>query len=309
MERINPSSVFLSKKLEYPLIINAITGGTDEAGRINRSLAVLARKHGLAMAVGSQTLAVHDPGLQSTFTVVREENPHGVVLANVSALSPVQEALQAVEMVQADGLQLHFNAAQELAMPEGDRDFTGVIDNVARLVEQCPVPVIAKEVGFGFSREAAGRLYKAGVRYFDIGGKGGTNFVAIEDRRQGLFRHEFDNWGIPTVVSLGELLTLPSDVHLTAAGGIRTALEGVKALAMGANLIGMAGSLLKVLIHDGESAVDEYLTGFLYRLKAGMLLTGADSLAQLQQKPVIVLGRTADWLTARGIDIHRWARR
>lgn len=309
MANIDLSSDFLSKKLAYPLIINAITGGTDEARRINRSLAMLTRKYGLAMAVGSQTLAIHDPALRHTFSVVREENPHGVILANVSALSPVDEALQAVDMVQADGLQLHFNVAQELAMPEGDRDFAGVIDNIARLVEQSPVPVIAKEVGFGFSREAAEKLCEAGVRNFDIGGKGGTNFVAIEDQRQGLFAHEFDDWGIPTAVSLAELLTLEYPVHLTATGGIRTALDGVKALAMGAQLIGMAGSLLKILVNDGETALEKYLNGYLYRLKAGMLLTGAVSLEKLQQKPVIILGETASWLTARGIDINRWARR
>lgn len=306
---IDFSCIFLSKKLAYPIIINAITGGTDEAGRINRSLAALTRKYGLAMAVGSQTLAIHDPALRHTFSVVREENPDGIILANVSALSPVNEALRAVEMVQADGLQLHFNAAQELAMPEGDRDFTGMIDNVARLVEQSPVPVIAKEVGFGFSREAAGKLWEAGVQYFDIGGKGGTNFVAIEDQRQGLFAHEFDDWGIPTAVSLTELLTLEHPVQLIATGGIRTALDGVKALAVGAHLVGMAGSLLKILVNQGETALEEYLNGYLYRLKAGLLLTGAKNVEKLQQKPVIILGKTADWLTARGIDVSLWARR
>jgi len=261
------------------------------------------------MAVGSQTLAIHEPSLRPTFSVVREENPDGVILANVSALSPIDEALQAVEMVKADGLQLHFNVAQELAMPEGDRDFRGVLDNVARLVKESPVPVIAKEVGFGFSREAAEKLLTAGIQHFDIGGKGGTNFVAIEDQRQGLFAHEFDDWGIPTAVSLAELLTLEKHVHLTATGGIRTALDGVKALAMGAHLIGMAGPLLKLLINEGESALENYLQGFLYRLKAGVLLAGANSIEKLQQKPVIISGKTAHWLSARGIDINRWARR
>ncbi|HOQ09885.1 MAG TPA: type 2 isopentenyl-diphosphate Delta-isomerase [Syntrophomonadaceae bacterium] len=306
---IDLSCEFLSKNLTHPLIINAITGGTDEARRINRSLAALTRKYGLAMAVGSQTLAIHEPSLRPTFSVVREENPDGVILANVSALSPIDEALQAVEMVKADGLQLHFNVAQELAMPEGDRDFRGVLDNVARLVKESPVPVIAKEVGFGFSREAAEKLLTAGIQHFDIGGKGGTNFVAIEDQRQGLFAHEFDDWGIPTAVSLAELLTLEKHVHLTATGGIRTALDGVKALAMGAHLIGMAGPLLKLLINEGESALENYLQGFLYRLKAGVLLAGANSIEKLQQKPVIISGKTAHWLSARGIDINRWARR
>lgn len=147
IDHIDASAVFLSKTLNYPLIINAITGGTENARRINRSLAKLARQYGLAMAVGSQTMAIHEPILRDTFAVVRKENPDGLILANVSALSGVEQALEAVEMVEADGLQLHFNIPQELAMPEGDRDFAGMLENVARLVENSPVPIIAKEVG------------------------------------------------------------------------------------------------------------------------------------------------------------------
>lgn len=309
IEDIDLSADFLSKKLAYPLIINAITGGTEEALRINRSLAVLTRQYGLAMAVGSQTLAIHEPVLRDTFSVVREENPDGLILANVSAAASLEQALEAVEMIKADGLQLHFNVPQELAMPEGDRNFAGVLENIARLVEKSPVPIIAKEVGFGFSKEAALRLFEAGVRYFDIGGSGGTNFVAIEDRRQGWFAHEFDEWGIPTAVSLGELLTLEYPVKLTATGGLRTALDGIKALAMGASLIGMAGPMLKLMVNDGEAALQEYLQGYLYRLKAGLLMTGARNVEELQQKPVIILGKTAQWLTVRGIDVKRWAER
>lgn len=308
IDDIDLSLCFLSKTLLYPLIINAITGGTTEARQINRSLAVLAREHGLAMAVGSQTLAIHETELRNTFTVVREENPQGIILANVSAASSLEQALEAVGMIAADGLQLHFNIPQELAMPEGDRDFSGMIENVAYLVEKCPVPIIAKEVGFGFSREAALSLYQAGVRCFDIGGKGGTNFVAIEDRRQGLFAHEFDAWGIPTAMSLGEVLALEKSIKLIATGGMRTALDGVKALAMGANLIGMAGPLLKIMVTEGETALKQYLQGYLYRLKAGLLMTGSRNIEELQQKPMIILGKTAQWLTARGIDVNNWAR-
>lgn len=308
IDDIDLSSYFLCKTLLYPLLINAITGGTSEAQQINRSLAVLAREHGLAMAVGSQTLALHETDLRNSFTIVRQENPQGIILANVSAASSLEQALQAVDMIGADGLQLHFNIPQELAMPEGDRDFSGVIENVSRLVEKSPVPIIAKEVGFGFSQEAVLRLYEAGIRCFDIGGKGGTNFVAIEDQRQGLFAREFDEWGIPTAMSLGEVLALELPVKLIATGGIRTALDGVKALAMGAALIGMAGPLLRILVREGEIALNNYLQGYLYRLKAGLLMTGSRNLEELQQKPMIIIGRTAQWLTARGIDVNYWAK-
>jgi isopentenyl-diphosphate delta-isomerase len=309
IDDIDLSSYFLSKTLLYPLVINAITGGTSEAHRINRSLGALAREHGLAMAVGSQTLAIHERELRNTFNIVRKENPQGIILANVSAAASLEQALEAVDMIEADGLQLHFNIPQELAMPEGDRDFSGVIEKVAYLVKKCPVPIIAKEVGFGFSREAALRLYEAGVRCFDIGGMGGTNFVAIEDQRQGLFAHEYDAWGIPTAMSLGEVLALEKSVKVIATGGMRTALDGVKALAMGADLLGMAGPLLKIMVTEGDTALQQYLQGYLYRLKAGLLMTGSHNIEELQQKPTVILGKTAQWLTARGIDVHRWAKK
>ena len=188
IDHIDASAVFLSKTLNYPLIINAITGGTENARRINRSLAKLARQYGLAMAVGSQTMAIHEPILRDTFSVVRKENPDGLILANVSALSGVEQALEAVEMVEADGLQLHFNIPQELAMPEGDRDFAGMLENVARLVENSPVPIIAKEVGFGFSQEAARRLCGVGINYFDVVGKAAPILWPLKTGgRDGLF--------------------------------------------------------------------------------------------------------------------------
>lgn len=308
LEDVDLSTHLASKPLNYPLVINALTGGTDQSRGINRSLASLAGRYGLAMAVGSQTAAIHDPGLRPTFTVVREENPDGVILANVSAALPVQHALEAVDMIQADALQIHFNVPQELAMREGDRDFSEVLANVVRLVERCPVPVIAKEVGFGFSRETAQTLYQAGVRCFDIGGKGGTNFTAIEDERNGLFGHEFDDWGIPTAVSLAELHAWGPDLLLTASGGLRSALDGIKAIAMGAKLIGMAGPVLRILMEQGAPGLENYLQSYLYRLQAGFLMTGSRTLQELQKKPVVIMGNTGEWLKIRGIDPQLWAR-
>ena len=307
-EDINLQVDFLGKKLEYPIIINALTGGTSQAQRINRVLAQISAAYGIAMAVGSQTVAFEDPGLRDTFTIVREENPDGVILANVSALSTVEDALNAIDMIRADGLQLHFNIPQELAMTEGDRQFKTMLTNVKEIIEESPVPVIAKEVGFGLAREAVLPLFNAGIRIFDVGGKGGTNFLAIEDQRNGKFGHEIDEWGIPTAVSLAEIHNLDLPIKIIASGGVRTALDGAKSLAMGAELIGMAGQLLRILLHDGAVELDRFMEDFLYRLKAVFLMTGAANPATIQSKPVIILGETAEWLKARGIDPLRWAR-
>lgn len=309
LDDIDLSLDFLGKRLQCPVIINAVTGGTSEAQRINRIFAYLADKYGLAMAVGSQTIALDEPDLRDSFTVVREACPEGVVLANVSALSSVDAALEAVRMIEADGLQLHLNVPQELAMAEGDRCFKGMLDKVRRIVDACPVPVIAKEVGFGLSREATQSLYEAGVTIFDTGGQGGTNFLAIENQRQGLFNAYLEEWGIPTAVSLAEIEALHLPVEVVASGGIRSALDVAKAIALGGKLVGISGWFLKLLLEQGLEILDQSINSFLYQMAAVYLMTGSKNAQELQKKPLIILGRTAEWLRMRGIDPDLWARK
>lgn len=309
IEEINLSVSIWGKKLQFPLVVNALTGGSKEAQSINRDLAIICQKYGLAMAVGSQTIALEDPGWKDSFTIVRDYNPDGIVIANISGTAESEDARAAVDMIAADALQLHFNVPQELAMPEGDRCFKGILDKVARVVEICPVPVIAKEVGFGFSRESVQQLYQAGVRIFDTGGQGGTNFIAIEDKRGGMFGGELDSWGIPTAVSLTEIATCGLPVSIIASGGIRSAADAAKAFALGADMVGIAGPLLRILIEDGIEELDRWVNDFLYRLKAVFLMSGARDLPAIKAKPLIILGQTAEWIRTRGIDPCLWAQR
>ncbi len=153
-KQIDTSLEFLKKKLKAPLLINAMTGGHPEVKQINRSLAAVAARAGIAMAVGSQTAGLEDPQVRDTYRIARDENPAGVLLANLSALAAPPMVKEAVEMIEADGVQLHLNVAQELAMPEGDRNFRGALANIEKISALSPVPVIVKEVGFGLSREA-----------------------------------------------------------------------------------------------------------------------------------------------------------
>lgn len=261
------------------------------------------------MAVGSQTIALEETDWIESFSVVREYNPDGLIIANLSAAASSDDAMAAVDMINADALQLHFNVPQELAMPEGDRHFKDIIEQVSRVVETCPVPVIAKEVGFGFSRESVKRLYDAGVRIFDTGGQGGTNFIAIEDKRGGVFQGELNSWGIPTAVSLLEILASNLPVKIIASGGIRSGLDAAKSLALGADMVGIAGSLLRILLHQGADELDRWVNDFLYRLRAVFLMSGAANTKSIREKPVIILGPTAEWLRARNIDPTQWARR
>lgn len=296
---------FLGKWLDCPLLINALTGGTEASARINRTLASMASRFGMGMAVGSMTIALEDPSTIESFAGVREVNRDGVIIANCSAYLNADQVCRLVDMVAADGLQLHFNVAQELAMAEGDRDFRGAVENVARIIDDCPVPVIAKEVGFGFTREAAQKLFQAGIRIIDNGGSGGTNFVAIESQRGGNFDRDMFGWGIPTVASLAEIVSLQLPLQIIATGGVRSALDVAKAIAMGADLAGMTGWFVQRMqpCHD----LAQQISSLLYQLKAVFLMCGAHDCASMQTKPLVILGPTAEWLRARGIDPASWS--
>ena len=276
---------------------------------INRSLARVARQAGVAMAVGSQRAALDDPGVRETFAVVREENPGGLVLANLNAGCTLDEAREAVAMVHADGLQLYLNAAQELAMDEGEADFRGVLERVGQVVRGLEVPVVVKEVGFGLDREAVAALVKLGVRCIDVGGSGGTNFAAIEGRRRGRLGSYLEEWGIPTAASLLEALSAVGRPAIIASGGVRSALDVLRVMICGAALAGIARPLLQLLVKESSEAVARYIEDLIYDLKSMMFLVGARNLAALARCPLVVTGFTADWLDARGIDHHGYARR
>jgi isopentenyl-diphosphate delta-isomerase len=298
------SLTFLEKRISWPLVINAITGGTDAAFSINQCLAGLAHKYNIPMAVGSLNIAFEQPSLSPSFAIVREKNPDGLIFANIGANESPDKAFQAVEMIKADALQLHFNVPQEIAMREGERNFKNILANVKAIVDDTPVPIIAKEVGFGFSRETAEKLFDCGVRIFDNGGQE-DNFIAIENHRSGQLEDEFNGWAYrrPGVWGKSRHCSYRPNHCM---GGIRSALDAAKALAMGADMIGMAAPLLKKYMLEGEEGVESFLNRFLYSLKAAALMTGSRNLKELAAQPLIILGQTAEWLRARGIDPGIW---
>lgn len=297
--------------LAVPVLINAMTGGAPGVGVINRDLATVAVDLGLAMAVGSQTAGLREPAVADTYAVVREVNPHGIILANLSAAASVDQARQAIAMVRADLLQIHLNAPQELVMAEGDREFRGQMANIGRLVEAAGVPVIVKECGFGLSREAARALYSVGVRAVDVSGRGGTNFAWIEAERTGeSLDPGLENWGIPTAVSVVEITTLGlSGLEVIASGGISSGTEVAKALALGARMVGLAGAVLTRQQEGGADSVRDYVSRLLLDLRRTLLLCGASSLHEVRQRPVVITGATGQWCHLRGIDLAALARR
>lgn len=312
-EEIDISTSFLGLSFSSPIIINAMTGGSNDVTWINRGLARAAAATGLAMAVGSQTAALENRSLADSFQVVRAENPKGLIFANIGANATPADAVSAIEMINADALQIHLNVAQEIVMPEGDRDFRGLLENIQAVVNKVSVPVIVKEVGFGIDRDSARRLNNCGVTGFDIGGRGGTNFIAIEQaRRRDQFGCGIINWGIPTAASLIEVASslMDRDAAIIASGGLSTSMDIAKSLALGAGAIGIAAPFLKILLENGrESDLIEHIFMLNKELKAIMLLVGADSIATMKHKPVVITGFIAEWLQARGIMLSSLASR
>lgn len=248
--------------------------------------------------------------LRPTFTSIRRRNPLGVVWSNLSAGSSIADAEAAIEMINAQALQLHLNAPQELAMPEGDRDFGGWLENITTLAQSLQVPVIAKEVGFGMAREEALLFSQTPIAALDIGGRGGTDFLRIEQSRHQSGNAPLDcvKWGIDTPISLIESLAATKK-PVFASGGVDTPLSACICLALGANAIGIGRALLRVLLNDGEAAADAFLRHFIDDMHLIIAMQGCRTVQELQQRPVVITGKAREWLEMRGLRPEMFARR
>ncbi len=294
-------------------------------GALNRELAIAARETGLPMACGSVSVALDAPGERSitgAFTVIREENPDGFVMANIGVGRPASDAPRAVELLQADALQVHLNAVQELAMPEGSREFSGWERSLESLIAASPVPVIVKEVGFGLSRRTIARIAELGGRIADVSGTGGTDFLRIENARRG--EHEgdlsmlagfgqsamaclLDAWAgaAGTAGTAGQAKT-PT---LLASGGVRHPFDVVKALAAGASAVGVAGTFLEAARRGGAEALVPLIEQWREQTATILALLGAATPASLAHTDMLVRGRLAEYCLLRGIDLAALARR
>lgn len=297
-------------RLASPILINAMTGGAEATTPVNRKLAIIARERGLAMAVGSQMAALKDPAVRDSYGVVREENPHGTVFANIGAEATVAEAKAAVEMLEADGLQIHLNVMQELLMPEGDRDFRGYLTRIQQMAEAVNVPVMVKEVGFGMSRSTVRALEQAGISLIDVGGKGGTNFAKIENMRRDKPLQMFEEWGLSTVESLLEASCVrEKGLRLVATGGIRHGLDVAKAIALGASAVGIAGSILKCVQTQSLADCLATVDGWHHQLRVAMTALGVERVHMLASQPLLITGQTAERARLRGIALEEWAQK
>lgn len=307
---VDISTNFLGFHLPAPFYINAMTGGSERTGKINRDLAIVARETNLLIASGSVNSALKDPELAATFTVLRKENPAGVIFANLSAAASVAQAQQAVALLAADGLQLHLNAPQELVMPEGDRDFTGWLENIGEITQTLDVPVIVKEVGFGMSSETLESLRAVGVQAVDISGRGGTSFTQIENSRR--THHEFaylDSWGQSTAESLLESLPFQNQLTILASGGVRNPLDILKALSLGAKSVGISGVILNQLLTNGVAGAIALIQAWQAELATLYTLVGKTRTDELLTTDLILSGELRDWCDSRGINYQQLAHR
>lgn len=302
MAGIHTGVRFLGHQFGSPLFIAAMTGGHPETVVINQRLAQAAERFNLGMGVGSQRAALENPDLEGTFAVVRDMAPSAFICANIGIVQlrdhGIEWADRAVEMIRADALAVHLNFLQEAIQPEGDHNARGCLAALSSLCEEVSYPVIVKETGSGIAGETARQIAGAGAAAIDIGGWGGTSWAAIEairadessrdqDRHLVSLGEEFLSWGIPTVTSLCEVV--PAGLPVIATGGVRTGIDMAKAVALGADLAGMALPLLNPAL-KGEGPLNTAIERLLHQLKVTMFLTGSPDIAALKRTRVIISG-------------------
>ncbi|MBS3028137.1 MAG: type 2 isopentenyl-diphosphate Delta-isomerase [Dolichospermum sp. DET50] len=287
---IDVSTTFLEKHLNAPLLISSMTGGTEQAGIINRRLAEVAQKYKLAMGVGSVRVAVEKPQVADTFAV-RKYAPDILLFANLGAVQlnyqyGIDECLRIIDITEADALILHINPLQEFIQPRGDTNFLGLLDKIQDLCIKLPVPVIAKEVGNGISATMAEKLIAAGVQAIDVAGAGGTSWALVEGERaetslQRRLGQTFGDWGIPTADCITSIRTHDPNIPLIASGGLRHGLDVAKAIALGADIAGLAMPFLKAAAVS-EAAVVELTEILIAEITTVLFCTDNNSLYDLK---------------------------
>ena len=304
---IDLSTSVFGKKLDSPLFITAITGGHPASKDINKQLAIAAEQNNIALGVGSQRAACEHPELADTYSVVRENAPDCLLVGNIGA-PQLNLSNKAVEILDADILAIHLNPLQESIQPEGDLDARGYLDLISNITDLVDIPVMAKETGCGISAETAKQLADAGVSFIDVEGAGGTSWAAVETYRSDdkYYGELFWDWGIPTAISTAEVVNTV-DVPVISSGGIRTGLEAAKAIALGADSVGMALPFLKKSISQED--LNQFIKKFNDSLRIAMFLVGANNIEELKQSKLVISGKTKQWLEDRGINTRNYSRR
>ncbi|MEM0441916.1 MAG: type 2 isopentenyl-diphosphate Delta-isomerase [Candidatus Nitrosocaldus sp.] len=308
IDEIDTSTTFLNHKFSAPIIIDSMTGGTDEATVINERLAMVAEELNLGMGVGSQRAGLLSDTLKESYSIARKSAPNAFLIANIGGVQlksiTLDDVKRIIEMIDADAIAVHLNPLQELIQPEGEPKFKGIYSKIVELVKSIDVPVIVKEVGSGISRDVAVRLELAGVKAINIAGSGGTSWAGVEklraDNSKAVMKSHlgelFWDWGIPTAMSLLEVRRAVR-IGIIASGGLRNGLDIAKCIALGADICALAWPFLKCAAESKESVL-EYAKMLIEELKASMFLTGARDIKALRRVRYNLQGPLLEWFRA-----------
>jgi isopentenyl-diphosphate Delta-isomerase len=306
-DEIDLSTQFLNKSFSAPLIIDSMTGGTDEAFLINKRLGQIAEKYGLGMGLGSQRAGLKSEKLIESYSIARNVAPNAFLIANIGGaqlsdgLSTV-DVIKIIKMIDADALAIHLNPLQELIQPEGEPRFKGILQRISNLVQDIEIPIIVKEVGSGISADVALRLEKSGVRSINVAGSGGTSWAGIEKIRAD--QHDeyiksrlgelFWDWGIPTALSI-LLVSRSVKIPIIASGGLRNGLEIAKCMILGSNLCAMAFPFLKRAAQS-EEELEKFTQSILSEIRSTMFLLGTKDIGSLKNTRYILIDKLASVL-------------
>jgi isopentenyl-diphosphate delta-isomerase len=302
LSEIDPSVMFLGKRLSFPLLISCMTGGSHDMVRtINRNLAIAAEAEQVAMGVGSQRVMFSAPEARASFSL-RTEAPTAVLLGNLGAVQlnegfGITEAQAAVDVLGADALVFHLNPLQEAVQPEGDTNFAGLAEKIGAVARALlPCPIIVKEVGAGISEADARRLTDQGIRFIDVAGSGGTSWSRIEHHRQESGGDDlgilFQDWGLPTPLALRQLTSLRPGVTLIASGGVRSGIDMIKSVILGASLCGIASPFLRPAMESSD-AVRRVIQRLRREYTTAMFLLGARTHSDVFDRPDFII--SAPW--------------
>lgn len=294
ISKISFQTKFLSHKINYPFLISCMTGGTSEAEKINERLARIAEELKIPIGVGSQRQALENKEFHNSYKIIRKTAKSVSVLGNIGAAQVVQsknlkDILSLIDMLNANAFVVHINPLQELLQRNGEPDFSGLLKKIEKLVKQSDVPIFAKEVGSGFSKNAALKLLEVGVKGIDVAGAGGTSWAGVELLRNKENENHFWDWGLPTSYCIKEIYPLKKKHSFTliGSGGINSADDVAKAFALGSDLVGSARIILQTLINNGEEEVQKLIVNWFEYLKKIMYLTGSQNLIQLKKNKIV----------------------
>lgn len=292
--QINTQSEFLGHQIAFPFMIASMTGGAAQnLEQINRHLAEAAEACQVPMAVGSQRAMIQDNDASNSFRL-RQYAPSVPLIANIGAVQlnygfGLEQAQRAVDTLNADALYLHLNPLQEVIQPEGDTNFGKLADKIAQLVESLEVPVILKEVGCGLSPADIELGLQAGVRHFDVAGRGGTSWSRIEAHRaSNELGFLYQDWGLTTLQSLRLAAPYQNQADIIASGGIRNGMDMIKAVIMGGRLCGIAAPLLAPALDSTQSVIDK-IEQFKQEFATAQFLLGVENSGALHLNTGLVL--------------------